>query len=110
VIISGEISPVLPVKGNKYILFPKEERVMKTVAAIILAVVLCAACAWAGSVGDAIEVRIVTDDGRTLPTYPFMTKHALKKVYAEAIKGQCLLYQGISSIYSILQSRCHLIV
>jgi hypothetical protein len=61
---------------------------MKTIAAIILAVMACAANVWAGSVGDAVEVRIVTDDGRTLPTYPVKMKHALKKVYAEAIKGE----------------------
>jgi hypothetical protein len=60
---------------------------MKTIATIFLAVMLCAANIWAGSVGDAVEVRIVTDDGRTLPTYPVKTKTALKKVYAEAIKG-----------------------
>ena len=60
---------------------------MRTIAAIILAVMLCAANVWAGSVGDAVEVRIVTDDGRTLPTYPVKMKHALKKVYAEAVKG-----------------------
>ncbi len=60
---------------------------MKTIAAIIMAVMMCAASAWAGSVGDALEVRIVTDDGRTLPTYPVKMKHALKKVYAEAVKG-----------------------
>src|SRR5512137_359110 len=61
---------------------------MKTIAMIILAAVLCAANVWAGSVGDAVEVRIVADDGRTLPTYPVMTKRALKKVYAEAVKGE----------------------
>src|SRR5512136_1858472 len=60
---------------------------MKTIAAIILAALLCAANSWAGSVGDAVEVRIITDDGRTLPTYPVRMKHALKKVYAEAVKG-----------------------
>ena len=60
---------------------------MKTIAAIILTVMLCAANVWAGSVGNAVEVRIVTDDGRTLPTYPVKTRHALKKVYAEAVKG-----------------------
>jgi hypothetical protein len=32
-------------------------------------------------------VRIVTDDGRTLPTYPVKTRHSMKKVYAEAVKG-----------------------
>ncbi|KAF0217361.1 MAG: hypothetical protein FD174_3327 [Geobacteraceae bacterium] len=61
---------------------------MKTIATIVLAVMLSAANVWAGSVGNAIEVRIVTDDGRTLPTYPVKTKHDLKKVYAEAVKGE----------------------
>lgn len=60
---------------------------MKTIAAIILATMLCAADVWAGAIGSAIEVRIVTDDGRTLPTYPVKTGQALKKVYAEAVKG-----------------------
>jgi hypothetical protein len=60
---------------------------MKTIAAVILAIVVSAAQVWAGGVGDSIEVRIVTDDGRTLPTYPVKTRHNLKKVYAEAVKG-----------------------
>ena len=60
---------------------------MKTIAAAILAVVISAVQVWAGNVGDAIEVRIVTDDGRTLPTYPVKMRHNLKKVYAEAVKG-----------------------
>jgi hypothetical protein len=60
---------------------------MKTIAAIFLAVVICTTNVWAGSVGESVTVRIVTDNGRTLPTYPVKTKHALKKVYAEAVKG-----------------------
>ncbi len=60
---------------------------MRTIAAIILAVMMCAASAWAGSVGNAVEVRIVSEDGRTLPTYPVRMKRGLKKVYAEAVKG-----------------------
>ena len=60
---------------------------MRIIAAIILAVMACAANVWAGSVGDAVEVSIVTDDGRTLPTYPVKMKHALKKVYTEVVKG-----------------------
>ena len=61
---------------------------MKTMAAIILAIVLSAAPLWADSVGNAVEVRIVTDDGRTLPTYPVKTRSDIKKVYAEAVKGE----------------------
>lgn len=60
---------------------------MKTIAAVFLAVFLCAAGAWAGGVGDAVEVRVVTDDGRTLRTYPVSVRHGLKKVYAEANRG-----------------------
>lgn len=60
---------------------------MKTITALFLAIIVTAGQVWAGSVGDAIEVRIVTDDGRTLPTYPVKTRHAMKKVYAEAVKG-----------------------
>ncbi len=60
---------------------------MKTIAAVITAVLMGATAAWAGSIGDAVEVRIVNDHGQVLPTYPVKTKHALKKVYAEAIKG-----------------------
>jgi hypothetical protein len=60
---------------------------MRTIAAIIVAVVLSAVQVWAGSAGDAVEVRIVTDDGRTLPTYPVKLRSGIKKVYAEAVKG-----------------------
>ncbi len=60
---------------------------MKTIAAVILAIVLSTAQVWAGSVGDAVEVRIVNDNGRTLPTYPVKQRSGIKKVYAEAVKG-----------------------
>ena len=60
---------------------------MKTIVIIILAILVCTTSACAGGVGDAVEVRIVTDDGRTLPTYPVKMRPGLRKVYAEAIKG-----------------------
>jgi hypothetical protein len=62
---------------------------MKTVLIIILslAVALCAGTAWAGGVGSAVEVRIVTDEGRTLPIYPVNMRHGVQKVYTEAVKG-----------------------
>lgn len=60
---------------------------MKTIGIVILAIMFCTASAWAGGVGDAMEVRIVTDGGRTLPTYPVKMRHGVRKVYAEAIKG-----------------------
>jgi hypothetical protein len=65
----------------------KEEMTMKTILAIILTIVLCTTGVWAGCFGDTAEVRIVTDDGRTLPTYPLKTSHGVRKVYAEAVKG-----------------------
>ena len=60
---------------------------MKTIATVILAIVVSTVQAWAGNIGDTVEVRIVTDDGRTLPTYPVKMRSGIKKVYAEAVKG-----------------------
>lgn len=60
---------------------------MKNIAAVILAIVLSAVQVWAGSVGEDVVVRIVSDDGRSLPTYPVKMRSGLKKVYAEAVKG-----------------------
>ena len=60
---------------------------MKKSIVVLLAILLCTASAWAGGVGEAVEVRIVTDDGRTLPTYPVKLRRGLHKVYAEAVKG-----------------------
>jgi len=61
---------------------------MKTILAVIMAAVLSASGAWAKSFSEAIEVRIVTDSGRTLPTYPVKIRQGMSKVYAEAIKGE----------------------
>jgi hypothetical protein len=61
---------------------------MKIIAIVILAIVVCTGGACAGGVGEAVEVGIVTDDGRTLPTYPVKMHHGLRKVYAEAIQGE----------------------
>ena len=60
---------------------------MKTIAIVILTIVVCTTSVWAGGVGEAVEVRIMTDDGRTLPTYPVKLRHGVRKVYTEAIKG-----------------------
>lgn len=43
--------------------------------------------ASAAAIGDTVEVSIITDDGRYLPFYTANIQPALKKVYAEAIKG-----------------------
>ena len=60
---------------------------MKTIAIIILTVVLGTTGIWAECIGEAVEVRIVNDEGRTLPIYPVKMGHGVRKVYAEAIKG-----------------------
>ena len=60
---------------------------MKSIAIAILAILMCTAGAWAGGVGNAVEVRILTDDGRTLPTYPVNMQRGASRVYAEAIQG-----------------------
>jgi hypothetical protein len=60
---------------------------MRTIVTIILAIFVSTVQVWAGNVGDAIDVRIVTDNGSSLPTYPVKTRHSIKKVYAEAVKG-----------------------
>lgn len=40
------------------------------------------------AVGDAVEVSIVTDNGHSIAFYPHKSTHGLKKVYAEAVKGE----------------------
>jgi hypothetical protein len=60
---------------------------MKKFAIVILAVVVCTTNAWAGVFGNAVEVRIMTDDGRILPTYPVNVRHGVRKAYTEANKG-----------------------
>lgn len=39
------------------------------------------------SAGNAVSVSIVTDDGRSLTFFPYKASHGLKKVYAEAVRG-----------------------
>jgi hypothetical protein len=46
-----------------------------------------AACAWAGCLGDAVEVRIVSDSGSELPIYPESKGARFQRAYAEAAKG-----------------------
>ena len=43
--------------------------------------------AAAATTGDTVDVSIVSDNGRFLPFYPMKSHATLKKVYAEAIKG-----------------------
>ena len=60
---------------------------MTTIAIVIMAIVVCTTGAWAGGVGDAVDVRVVTDQGWMLPTYPVKIRQGTHKVYAEAIRG-----------------------
>jgi hypothetical protein len=63
---------------------------MKTISAVILAVIISIISAvqvWAGSIGDSVEVRIISDSGSELPFYQVSARYPAKKVYAEAIKG-----------------------
>jgi hypothetical protein len=61
---------------------------MKTIIAVILVVIFSASGAHANVVGDAVQVSIVTDGGRTLPLYPAASRHNIHKVYAEAVRGE----------------------
>lgn len=45
------------------------------------------ASAWAGSIGNAVDVQIRSDSGRTLLLFPVATRFPNRKVYAEAVKG-----------------------
>jgi hypothetical protein len=65
----------------------KEEEIMRTIVIVMLAVMLSATGAWAGVIGNAVEVRVISDDGRMLPIYPVKMGRDVRKVYAEAIKG-----------------------
>jgi hypothetical protein len=61
---------------------------MKTVVAAILSLILSVVAAQAYVVGDAVQVSIVSDSGRTLPLYPASSRHSVHKAYAEAVKGE----------------------
>ncbi len=60
---------------------------MKTLGFLLLFMGV-AVGAWAGSVGDAVEVGIRTDCGRELPLYPVSARYPNHRAYAEAVKGE----------------------
>lgn len=60
---------------------------MKTIVTVILAVMISAVQVWAGSIGDSVEVRVLSESGSELPFYPVSARYPSKKVYAEAVKG-----------------------
>lgn len=60
---------------------------MKKLLSVCLMVLMWAGISAAATIGDALDVSVVTDNGRTIPFYTAQIRHDLKKVYAEAIKG-----------------------
>ena len=55
---------------------------------LLLAFLLVGVPSFASAaVGSAVDVSIITDNGQSLPFYPFKSTHGIKKVYAEAVKG-----------------------
>lgn len=60
---------------------------MKKIIFISVILLMWASIAAAATTGDAVEVSVITDNGWALPFYPAKSRHDLKKVYAEAFKG-----------------------
>jgi hypothetical protein len=60
---------------------------MKKLLAISAILLIWVNCAAAATIGDAIEVSITNNNGWSLPFYTAKSSYNLKKVYAEAIKG-----------------------
>ena len=59
---------------------------MKTIGLMIMLAGIATA-AWAGAVGDTVEVRVRYDSGRELPLYPAAGTHVEKRAYLEAVQG-----------------------
>jgi len=60
---------------------------MKKILLISVILLMWISVAAADTVGDAVEVSVITDNGWSLPFYTVKTYHNLKKVYAEANNG-----------------------
>ena len=60
---------------------------MKTLLSACVILLMWISIAAAATIGDAVEVSVITDNGWALPFYPEKIRHDLKKVYAEAFKG-----------------------
>jgi hypothetical protein len=65
----------------------RQEEVMKTWLLLFAFLLVGIPSVSSAAVGDAVEVSIVTDNGHSIPFYPHRSSHGLKKVYAEAVKG-----------------------
>lgn len=62
-------------------------RTMVLLMVALMAVAGAAVGARAGSLGDAVEVRIISDNGSELPIYPVSQGPQIRKAYAEATRG-----------------------
>jgi len=60
---------------------------MRTIAAMA-AFLVFAGTAWAGSIGDAVEVEVRSDGGRSMPVYPAGWRSPNRRAYLEAVKGE----------------------
>jgi hypothetical protein len=64
-----------------------QEEVMKILFLLLAAFLVGVHSAADASMGSAVDISIITDNGHLLPFYPHRSTHGLKKVYAEAVKG-----------------------
>jgi hypothetical protein len=60
---------------------------MKTGFVLFAVLFIAVGSVSAATVGDAVDVSIIIDNGLSLPFYPYKSASNLKKVYAEAVKG-----------------------
>jgi hypothetical protein len=60
---------------------------MKTFLSLCAIVLIWANTALAAIVGEAVEVSVITENGWSIPFYTVKSSHDLKKVYAEAVRG-----------------------
>ncbi len=61
---------------------------MKKLIMIIFMLLVWASISAASTVGNSVEVSVITDKGSSLPFYTVKSRYHLKKVYAEAVKGE----------------------
>jgi hypothetical protein len=59
---------------------------MRTIVVVIAFLALVSG-AWAGSIGDAVEVEVRSDSGGSLSLYPVDSRYPNRKAYVEAVKG-----------------------
>jgi len=64
-----------------------QEETMKIRHLLIATLFVALPAAACASVGSAVDVSIVTDSGYPLPVYPYSSSPGVKKVYAEAVRG-----------------------